>query len=92
MYKTHQRGTTFGSCDVEKVRAVEARSTCRSQNAQSTPCSDHLEVVMSKKCTPLWREAHVELKMLKNYIFGPLFDVQMSFCVSGARDWAPCQK
>jgi len=25
----------------------------------------HLEVEMSKKCTPLWREAHFEVKMLK---------------------------
>ena len=24
-----------------------------------------LEVAMSKKCTPLWREAHLEVKMLK---------------------------
>jgi hypothetical protein len=24
MYKTHQRRTTFGSCDVEKVHAVVA--------------------------------------------------------------------
>ena len=24
-----------------------------------------LKVVMSKKCTPLWREAHFEVKMLK---------------------------
>ena len=24
-----------------------------------------LEVEMSKKCTPLWREAHLEVKMLK---------------------------
>ena len=41
MYKTPQRRTTFGSCDVEKVHAVVARSTFRSQNVQSTPCSDH---------------------------------------------------
>jgi len=27
MYKTHQRRTTFGSCDVEKVHAGVARST-----------------------------------------------------------------
>ena len=75
MYKTHQVRTTFGSCDVEKVHAVVARSTFRSQNvqstfrsqnAQSTPCSDHfLEVEMLKKCTPLWREAHFEVKMYK---------------------------
>ena len=41
MYKTHQVQTTFGSWDVEKVHAVVARSTFRSQNVQSTPCSDH---------------------------------------------------
>ena len=80
-----------------KVHAVVARSTFPSQNAQSTPCSDHfeklrcrtsarrcgakhiskskwtkhlssgplLEVAMSKKCTPLWCEAHFEVKMYK---------------------------
>ena len=91
--------TTFGSWDVEKVHAVVARSTFRSQNVQSTPFSDHfwklrcrksarrcgakhiskstctkhtilgplLEVAMSKKCTPLWREAHFEVKMYKTH-------------------------
>ena len=88
-------GPLFGSWDVEKVHAVVARSTFRSQNALNTPCTDHfwrfrcrksacrcgakhiskskctkhtivgplLEVEMSKKCTPLWREAHFEVKM-----------------------------
>ena len=97
MYKTPQLRTAFGSCDVEKVHAVVARSTFRSQNVQNTPGSDHFwklrcrksarrcgakhiskskvlktdglgplfEVQMSKKCTPLWREAHFEVKMLK---------------------------
>ena len=97
MYKTHQVRTTFGCWDVEKVHAVMARSTFRSQNVQNTPRSDHfwkfrcgksvrrcgakhiskwkcskhqgfgplLEVQMSKKCAPLWREAHFEVKMLK---------------------------
>ena len=41
MYKTPQCRTTFGSCDVEKVHAVVARSTFPSQNVQNTPCSDH---------------------------------------------------
>ena len=99
MYKTHQLRTTFGSCDVEKVHAVVARSTFRSQNVQSTSASDHfwqlrcrksarrcgakhiskskctkhlsvgplLEVAMSKKCTPLWREAHFQVKMYKEH-------------------------
>ena len=66
MYKTPQRRTTFGSCDVEKVHAVVARSTFRSQNVQNTPCSRPLlEVRMLKKCTPSWREAHFEVKMSK---------------------------
>ena len=37
MYKTHQVRTTFGSSDVEKVHAVVAGSTFRSQNVQNTP-------------------------------------------------------
>ena len=41
MHKTHHSRTTFGSWDVEKVHAVVARSTFRSQNAQSTTCSRH---------------------------------------------------
>ena len=81
----------------EKLHAVVARSTFRSQNVQNTPLSDHfwklrcrksarrcgakhiskskctkhntfgplLEVQMLKKCTPLWGEAHFEVKMYK---------------------------
>ena len=99
MHKKHHSRTTFGSCDVEKVHAVVARSTFPSQNVQNTPFSDHfwkfrcrksarrcgakhiskskctkhtilgplLEVQMSKKCTPLWREAHFQVKMYKTY-------------------------
>ena len=41
MFKTHHVRTTFGGWDVEKVHAVVARSTFRSQNVQSTRGSDH---------------------------------------------------
>jgi hypothetical protein len=41
MHKTHQRRITFRSCDVEKVHAVVARSTFRSQNAQNSSASEH---------------------------------------------------
>ena len=41
MYKTPHVRATFGGSDVEKVHAVVARSTFRSQNAQNTPASDH---------------------------------------------------
>ena len=40
-YKTLGVRTTFGSCDVEKVHAVVARSTFPSQNVQNTTCSRH---------------------------------------------------
>ena len=39
--KTSGVRTTFGSSDLEKVHAVVARSTFRSQNVQNTPWSDH---------------------------------------------------
>ena len=68
MYKTHQLRTTFGSSDVEKVHAVVARSTFPSQNVKNTRGSDHfwrLRGRVSKKCTPLWHEAHFEVKMCK---------------------------
>ena len=41
MYKTLGVRTTFGGSDVEKVHAVVARSTFRSQNVQNTRGSDH---------------------------------------------------
>jgi len=49
MHKTHQLRTTFGSCNVEKVHAVVARSTFRSQNAQNTPASDHFWKLRCRK-------------------------------------------
>ena len=41
MVKTLGVRTTFGGSDAEKVHAVEARSTFRSQNVKSTRRSDH---------------------------------------------------
>ena len=41
MCKAHRVRTTFGSWDVEKVRALVARSTFPSQNVQNTPGLDH---------------------------------------------------
>ena len=41
MYKTHHSRTTFGTSDVEKVHAVVARSTFRSENVKNTRGSDH---------------------------------------------------
>ena len=49
-----------------KAHAVVARSTFPSQNVQSTPCTDHFwRFRCRKKCTPLWHEAHFQVKMYK---------------------------
>ena len=50
----------------EKLHAVVARSTFPSQKCtKHTMFGPLLEVAMTKKCTPLWREAHFEVKMYK---------------------------
>ena len=62
--------STFGTWDVE-IDAVVARSTFPTQNAQNNTKHARvgalLEAEMSKKCTPLWREAHFEVKSVKNW-------------------------
>ena len=80
MYKTPPLRSAFRSCDVEKVHAVVARSTCPSQNVQNTVTWPLLEVDMSKKCTPLWQEADFKVKSEQTTEgSGALLDVQMSF-------------
>ena len=93
MCKTHHGRTTFGSCDVEKVHAVVARSTFWSQNVQNTPWSDHFWKLKCQKSARRWGAKHIsKSKCEKHQGIGPLLDVQMSFRVASARDCAPCQK
>ena len=74
MYKTPQCRTTFGSCDVKKVHAVVARS----QNVQSTPCSDRFCHLRCRKSAHRCGAKHMSRsKCLKHCMFGPLLDVQM---------------
>ena len=57
-----------GQMSDEKLHAVVARSTFWSQNVQSTPGSDHFwKLRCRKKRTPLWREAHFQVKSVKNW-------------------------
>ena len=50
----------------EKLHAIVARSTFGSQNAKNTCAGTLLGIQNSKKCTPLWREALLEVKMTKH--------------------------
>jgi len=49
MYKTPQLRNTFRSCDVEKVHAVVARSTVRSQKCQKLTGSKHFWKLRCRK-------------------------------------------
>ena len=64
MYKPHHSRTTFGRSDAEKVHAAVGRSTFPSRNVQNT-FSDHFWKDRCRK-TFMRREAHVQVKMLKN--------------------------
>ena len=49
-----------------KVRAAVARRAFPSQNVQNPSCSEHFwKFRYRKKCTPLWRKARFQVKMLK---------------------------
>ena len=61
----------------EKVHAALARSTFPSQKVQNTRFGPLLAIEMSKKCTPMWREAHFQVNMYKTLGFGPLLEVPM---------------
>ena len=66
MRKTHHGRTTFGSCDVEKVHAVVARSTFPSQNVQDTPWSDHFWKLRCRKSARRCGAKHIsKSKVLK---------------------------
>ena len=54
-----------------RFRCRKSARRCGAKHISKSKCTKHtmygpfLEVQMSKKCTPLWREAHFEVKMLK---------------------------
>ena len=86
--------STFGSQNVQntpasdhfwKLRRRKSARRCGAKHISKSKCTKHtivgplLEVEMSKKCTPLWREAHFQVKMYKTQGgFGPLLEVAMS--------------
>ena len=62
---------TPGSDHFWKLRCRKSARRCGAKHISKSKCTKHtilgplLEVEMSKKCTPLWREAHFEVKMHK---------------------------
>ena len=77
----------------EKLHAVVARSTFRSQHAQNAPGPDHFWKLQCRKSGRRCGAKQISRsKCTKHPSFGPLFDIQMSFRMAGAGDCAPCQK
>ena len=56
-----------------KLRCRKSARRCGAKHISKSKCTKHLvlgallEVAMSKKCTPLWREAHFQVKMCKTH-------------------------
>ena len=68
MLKNWGSGSTFWCYDVEKLHATVAKSTFWSQNVKKLRVWEHFLMFWCRKiCTPLWREAHSEVNMLKNW-------------------------
>ena len=58
---------------VQKLRCPKSARRCGAKHVSKSKCTKHtrfgpvLEVEMSKKCVPLWREAHIQVKMYKTH-------------------------
>ena len=80
-----------GSCDVEKVHAVVARSTFWSQHVQNRNCLDHIWKLRCRKSARCCGAKHMwkwnEVNMLMTPGFGPRFidDSIASRCQKSAR-------
>ena len=91
---------TPGADHFWKLRCRKRARHCGAKHISKSKCTKHtslgplLVLEMSKKCTPLWREAHFEVKMLKTphvcATFGS-WDVEKVHAVV-ARSTFRCQK
>ena len=74
---------TRGADHFWQLRCRKTARRCGAKQISKWKCTKHttfgplLEVEMSKKCTPLWREAHFQVKMYNTHHVGPLLEVEM---------------
>ena len=70
-FRSQNVQNTSASDHFWKLRCRKSARRCGAKHILKSKCTKHtrsgplLEVAMSKKCTPLWREAHFEVKMCK---------------------------
>ena len=71
-FRSQNAQNTPGSDHFWKLRCRKSARRCGVKHISKSKCTKHnssgplLEVEMSKKCTPLWRKAHFEVKSAKN--------------------------
>ena len=93
-FRSQNAQNTPGSDHFWKLRCRKSARRFGAKHISKSTCTKHtivaplLEVEMSKKCTPLWREAHFQVKVPKKLGVR----TTLSFCGAGARDCARCQK
>ena len=75
MYKAHHCRTTFGSCDVEKVHAVVARSTFRSEKTKKTSRWEHYWKLRCRKSACCCGAKHISKS--NHTSFGAPLEVEM---------------
>ena len=85
--------SSFGSWDDEKMHGVVARSTFPSQNVQNTPGSEPFWQLRCRKITRGCGAKYIsKWKYTKYHMFTTFLEVQISFPVTGARNYTPFQK
>ena len=82
--EAHFEVTMYKTPPSDRFWKLRCRKSGGAKHMSKWTCTKHtivgplLEVEMSKKCMPLWREAHFEAKCTKHTIVGPLLEVEMS--------------
>ena len=72
-FRSQNVPNTSASDDFWKLRCRKSARRCGVKHISKSTCTKHtsfgplLEVEMSKKCTPLWRKTHFEVKMYKTH-------------------------
>ena len=70
---------TWGADHFWQLRCRKSARRCGAKHISKSKCTKHLgcgpllAVEMSKKCTPLWREAHFQVKMYKTHHVRTIF-------------------
>ena len=90
-FRSQNVQNTPGSDHLWKFRCRKSAGRCCAKHILKSKCAKHLsvgpllEVEMLKKCTPLWREAHFEVKMYKPHHVRTTFGGSDFRCRKSAR-------